>query len=343
MIEFGHCTIAPPFQGAALAVEDEQFGFDIRYFGDNHSLHPDPFVALFDAARATKKIKLATGIVTTVTRHPATLANLAAPLQLVSGGRAILGIGKGDSAVGMIGRGPQKHDEFVENTRLLRTFLAGDSVRLGQYESSLAWLKGLPYTPVPIEVACAGPRTIAAAAALADRIQLTVGAAPERIRWALDIIERALAEAGRSRRDVKIGALVPLVVDPDRNVAAERLRTGAAVIAHMSALPGIDLSQQPERLRRVTERLREAYSYRHHNMEQVNPMRDLVDAEFADWYGIGGPASYVVERMGALVELGLDFIFLGTIPAAEREVLAGDVMPVIRALEPKHQTRSANH
>ena len=339
MIEFGHCTIAPLFQGAALAVEDEAYGFDIRYFGENHSLHPDPFVALFDAARATKKIKLATGVVNMVARHPAALANLAAPLQLASGGRAILGIGKGDSAVGMIGRGPQKHDEFVANTRLLRTFLAGESVRLGHYESSLAWLKGLPYTPVPIEIACAGPRTIAAAAALADRIQLTVGAAPERIRWALDIIDRALAGAGRSRSEVKIGALVPLVVDADRKAAAERLRTGAAVIAHMAALPGIDLSTQPEKLRRVTERLREAYSYRHHNMEQANPMRDLVDAEFADWYGIGGPADYVTERLGELAGLGLDFFFLGTIPAAEREVLADKVMPVIRAIEPKHQKR----
>ena len=60
MVEFGHCTIAPPLQGAALALEDEQLGFDIRYFGDNHSLHPDPFVALLDAARATTRIKLAT-------------------------------------------------------------------------------------------------------------------------------------------------------------------------------------------------------------------------------------------------------------------------------------------
>jgi len=32
MVEFGHCTIAPPLEGAALALEDEQLGFDIRYF-----------------------------------------------------------------------------------------------------------------------------------------------------------------------------------------------------------------------------------------------------------------------------------------------------------------------
>ena len=335
MIEFGHCTIAPPFQGAALALEDEQLGFDVRYFGDNHSLHPDPFIALFDAARATKRIRLGTGVVTTVTRHPSVLANLIAPLQLLSNGRAILGLGKGDSAVAMIGKRPQKHDEFVANTKLLRVYLHGKSTRLGEYDSELKWLKGSDYTPVPIEIACSGPRTLGAAAALADRIQLSVGTPTERIRWALEVIDEGLAAAGRRRSDIKIGALVPLCVDPSRSAAAERLRTGVAVIAHMASLPGIDLSTQPERLRRVTTRLREAYDYQHHNMEQANPMRNLVDAEFADWYGIGGPPAYIVERLGQLVELGIDYFFLGSIPLAEREVLAAKIMPEIRRIEPR--------
>jgi alkanesulfonate monooxygenase SsuD/methylene tetrahydromethanopterin reductase-like flavin-dependent oxidoreductase (luciferase family) len=148
----------------------------------------------------------------------------------------------------------------------------------------------------------------------------------------MDVIEEGLAAAGRKRSDVKIGALVPLIVDDDRAAAAEKLRTGVAVIAHMASLPGIDLSTQPERLRRVTSKLRDAYSYDHHHMEQVNPMRDLVDAEFAAWYGIGGPPSYVAERMAELVGLGLDYFFLGTIALPERERLAAKVMPEIRKL-----------
>jgi 5,10-methylenetetrahydromethanopterin reductase len=329
MIEFGHCTIAAPFQAAKLAREDEDFGFDVRYIGDNHSIHPDPMVALFEAARATTRIRLGTGVTNTVTRHPSVLASQMASLQLASGGRAILGIGKGDSVVAMVGKQPQRHAEFVENTRLLRGYLHREKGALGRYDNGLAWLEGQNYTPVPIEIACAGPKTLHAAAALADRIQLTVGAPLERIRWALGVIDEGLAAAGRKRSDIQIGVFPPLVVDDSRAAAAERLRTGVAVIAHMSALPGIDLSHQPERLRNVTIRLREAYNYRHHNMEQANPMRDLVDAEFADWYGIGGPADYIVERLGAIVELGIDFIFLGTIPLAEREVLAAKVMPVI--------------
>jgi alkanesulfonate monooxygenase SsuD/methylene tetrahydromethanopterin reductase-like flavin-dependent oxidoreductase (luciferase family) len=183
---------------------------------------------------------------------------------------------------------------------------------------------------VPIEVAAAGPRTLGAAATLADRIQLTVGAAPERIRWALSVIEAALSQIGRARSELRIGALIPLVVDSSRTSAAERLRTGVAVIAHMASLPGMNLAEQPARLRAVTERLRVQYDYRHHNMEQDNPMRDLVDTDFADWFGVGGPPTYITQRLGELAAMGVEYFVFGTIPRAEREILAADVMPQLR-------------
>src|SRR5947209_4116931 len=122
MIEFGHGTVCQLFQGATLALEDEQLGFDVRYFGDNSCFTPDPVIELFLAARATKTIRLAPGLSNTVTKHPSVVANLIASIQVASGGRAICGIGKGDSAMGVIGRGPQKHDEFVEKATMLRNY-----------------------------------------------------------------------------------------------------------------------------------------------------------------------------------------------------------------------------
>jgi len=55
----------------------------------------DPFVALSMAAAVTKKIKLATGICLVVERDPIVLAKEVASLDLLSGGRVILGIGGG--------------------------------------------------------------------------------------------------------------------------------------------------------------------------------------------------------------------------------------------------------
>jgi probable F420-dependent oxidoreductase len=56
---------------------------------------PDPVVALSYAAAISKRIRLATGIVILPQRHPVYVAKEFASLDLLSGGRAILGVGIG--------------------------------------------------------------------------------------------------------------------------------------------------------------------------------------------------------------------------------------------------------
>jgi probable F420-dependent oxidoreductase len=56
---------------------------------------PDPLLPLSFAAAVTKRIRLATGVVILPQRHPLYLAKEIATLDLLSGGRVILGIGSG--------------------------------------------------------------------------------------------------------------------------------------------------------------------------------------------------------------------------------------------------------
>jgi probable F420-dependent oxidoreductase len=56
---------------------------------------PDPLLPLSFAAAVTTKIRLATGVVILPQRHPLYLAKEIATLDLLSGGRVILGIGSG--------------------------------------------------------------------------------------------------------------------------------------------------------------------------------------------------------------------------------------------------------
>lgn len=55
----------------------------------------DPFVALAACAAVTKRIRLGTGICLVIERDPITLAKEAASLDVISGGRLVLGIGAG--------------------------------------------------------------------------------------------------------------------------------------------------------------------------------------------------------------------------------------------------------
>jgi 5,10-methylenetetrahydromethanopterin reductase len=330
-VEFSTTGFCAPFRGAEVARESEQLGFDVQMFGENHAMAADVFGEMRAAVPATTRIRLLCGPVNFVTRDPGVVASAIAPVQIASGGRAICGIARGDSAVALAGRSPQRQADLERDLGILRSYLRRETVDFGVRQSRLEWIGDLPYAPVPIELVCSGPRAIALAARAADRIGLSVGGDPGHVRWALGVIDEALAACGRTRADVRIGAYLPIAITADREKGRAALRQRVAGWAHMSSFRGIDLAQQPEIMRRTTEKLRHGYDYRFHRADvpAENPNTKIVDEEFADWFGIGGPASYVVERLSRLVELGVSYFgtaFIG----AERERFARDVMPAVR-------------
>ena len=240
-------------------------------------------------------------------------------------------MGTGDSALGVVGRRPQRLAEFAADAELLRRYLRARRSEPGTGTAGSSGSSGSTTRRSRSRSCAVVPKAIGVAARLADRVTLTVGAAPERSAWALDVLDEALAEAGRSRADVEIGAYIGVVVDDDPARATERLRVRVKGIAHMASLPGVDLATSPRRLRTVTRRLRAAYDYRHHNVEEGNPLGQLIEPEFAAWFGIGGSPTYVVDRLGQLAEAGLSYVFVAGMSGAERERFAADVMPQLSA------------
>ena len=332
-VEFGTTGFYPAFSGAAMAVASEAMGFDIQSFSENHSMVADCFGEMRDTARETTKILLACGPVNFVTRDPGVVAAAVLPIQVLSGGRAVCGVASGDSTVAAAGRTPQRHEALDRDVRMLRTYLHGSDVAVGERTSRLEWADDLSYEPVPIQMVCSGPKAIALAAHVTDRICLGIGTNPQRVAWALRIVEEALHESGRDRDDVRIGLFAPLAVTADRVTGRAAIRTRVAAWAHMSSGRGMDLSQQPEILRRVTSVLRDTYDYRYHRpgVPAENPNSAACDEAFGDWMGIGGPTSYITDRLAQLVEMGVDF-FMTALPPPEREPFAAEVMPAVRAL-----------
>ena len=345
-VEFGTTNFCPVFQGAQVARANEDLGYDLQLFGENHNMAADIFGELRDAARATSRIKLLAGPVNFVTRDPGVIASAIAPIQILSGGRAICGIARGDSAVALAGLKPQRNDDLARDLDIVRRYLARETVFFGDRESRLEWLgperpsaeRGAdeqPYAPTPIELVCSGPRSIALAATCADRIGLSIGANPERMRWALSIIDAALDVAGRSRSDVRIGMYVPVAVADTRDEGRAAIKYRVAGWAHMSSFAGNDLAAQPEIMRRVTARLREGYDYRFHRADVPldNPNTRQIDEAFGDWFGVGGPPAYIAERLHELVELGAR-TFVTSLVGREHERFATEVIPQLRTRRP---------
>lgn len=134
----------------------------------------DAFSILGLLASSTKKIKLGTGVVPVYSRSPAVIAQTAATLDEISGGRVMLGLGASGPAVienwhGVKFEKPlQRTREYVE---IIKMILSGSRV---DYEGEVFSLKGfrLQFRPfrkdIPVLVAAIGPKNIRLAGEVAD-------------------------------------------------------------------------------------------------------------------------------------------------------------------------------
>ncbi len=128
---------APPAQVYRDATEQfelaERLGFDIGWVAQHHfdpedGGLPSPFVFLASVAARTERIRLGTGIVTVALEDPIRVAEDAAVLDALSGGRLELGLGSGGSAEAftVFGRDTTaRADLYADATARLRDALAG--------------------------------------------------------------------------------------------------------------------------------------------------------------------------------------------------------------------------
>lgn len=153
MVEFFLGTFAIAGRAPALAQMAEEAGWDGLALSDSQNLHGDTFAALALAAHATRSLCLMTGATNPATRHPAVVAAAIATIQAESGGRAILGIARGDSALAYLGRRPMPLVDFERGLEHVQTYLNGEAVDCDGFPSRLMWL--LP-PKVPMDVAAKG-------------------------------------------------------------------------------------------------------------------------------------------------------------------------------------------
>ncbi|MFL2501931.1 MAG: LLM class flavin-dependent oxidoreductase [Luminiphilus sp.] len=113
MTEFGIVMEPSPGNTARLAAEAEQLGFDILLSPDTQNLSPDPIGQLNLAGAHTQRLRVGTGVTNPITRDPAVLASSLASLAAETDGRALCGIGRGDSSLAH--RQRQWHHRAAQN------------------------------------------------------------------------------------------------------------------------------------------------------------------------------------------------------------------------------------
>lgn len=183
----------------------------------------------------TKRIKLATGVSDTYRQHPATLAQMAATCDVLSNGRAILGIGIGE-AMNLVPFGIP-YDKPVERTieaiQIIRRLFTEDFVDFKgkYYELKEAFLQPKPVVPiseteyrstVPIFIAASSPRTMEVTAQYGDG-WLPANLVPEEYKNNLEKIREAAKKYQRDPSKIEPAHFMYVVVAKDVETARKAM------------------------------------------------------------------------------------------------------------------------
>ena len=122
------------------------------------------------------------------------LASAYATLHDISGGRMVMGIGRGDSARRVIGQQPVKMAEFERACRMIKALMNGEKVDWNGKELELTW--ALKEPRIPMYVAGYGPKALAVAGRVADGVIIQL-ADPVIIEWIMATARASAEEAGR--------------------------------------------------------------------------------------------------------------------------------------------------
>ena len=304
----------------------ETLGFGGVWVADSQSVFRDAFMALTLFADRTKRMELATGVTNVITRHPAVLAHSFATLNEYSNGRAVLGIGVGDSAVHTIGEKPARLKRMEEVINVLRKLMAGEEVNFDGQDIKVSW----PPCKVPVVIACSGPRSLQLAGRIADGVLFQVGADPDLVLYAKKNIGIGARQAGRDLSEIKLYQRLAFAVSEDRKQVRAEARGYASVAAGTiyEAVPEEDI---PADLRSDLQLMKEKYDYQQHG-SMDSEHAGLITDRILDAVAITGTPDEVIPRLRELTHLGIENFVLPIATKHPDEVintLAEKVMPYI--------------
>src|SRR3954468_16060412 len=184
-LSFGMTVMPPPpYQRFIELIQlAERQGFEYAWTYDSHVLWQESYALLPIVARETETIKLGHCVTNPGIRDPTITASWYATMQDLSGGRMVMGIGRGDSSRRVVGLKPGKVAEFERRLRMMKDLMNGRQVEWNEKELTLEWAKGL--REIPMHVAGYGPKALAVAGRVGDGVIIQL-ADPQIIQWIME-------------------------------------------------------------------------------------------------------------------------------------------------------------
>src|SRR5436309_10566849 len=275
-------------------------GFHYGWIFDSHVLWKEPYPLLTLMAANTQRMRLGTCVTNPAVRDMTVTASLFATLNLISGGRMELGIGRGDSSRRVLGKKPVTWAQLEDSVKKFRELTAGHEIEYDGQPTRLTWAEH----PPRVWIAGYGPKVLQMAGRVADGIILQF-ADPDLIAWCLGFVREGAHAVGRDPHSIEVMAAAPVWVSDDLAVARERVRWFPALVSNHV----VDLVSRykPEELpASLTSfiRNRTGYNYLHH-AEVGSSNASFVTDEIVDRFCIVGPAAAHRQKLAALRKVGV--------------------------------------
>jgi probable F420-dependent oxidoreductase len=297
----------PPYQRLIELIQlAERQGFEYGWTYDSHVLWQESFPTMALAAAATERIKLGHMVTNPGTREPTVVASAYATLQDISGGRMVMGIGRGDSARRYIGQKPVPVKRFEESLRMIKPFMNGEQVDWNGTEIELGWVRPeLP--PIEMHVAGYGPKVLGIAGRVGDGVIIQL-ADPDIIQWTMGTARKAAEEAGRDPDALKCIVCAPSHIGDDIEAAREQVRWFPAMVSNhvrdLIARYGADGSVVP---RALTDYVPAETGYDYDEHSRVGAKHGaFVSDEICDRFCVLGTPEQAREKLAQLESIGVD-------------------------------------
>ena len=308
-----------------LTRQAEKAGFEYGWIFDSHVLWMEPFPLLTLMATNTQRMRLGTCVTNPATRDLTVTASLFATLNLISGGRMELGIGRGDSSRRVLGKKPVSWSQLEAAVKELRDLMSGNEVQHDGQPTRLTWAKDSPR----IWVAGYGPKVLHMAGRVANGIILQF-ADPALIDWCMGFVREGARAAGRDISQIEVMAAAPVWVSDDLNIGRERVRWFPALVSNhvMDLIRQYKPEDLPPALTSYVQD-RGHYDYQHH-CEVESDNANFVSDEVVDRFCLLGPAKAHHAKLQALAKAGVTQFNIYLMCGDEEETLdiyRRDVLP----------------
>ena len=324
-------TNPPARRVVDLARRAEANGFTHVWVFDSPVLWQEPFVILARILAETERVVVGPMVTNPGSRDWTVLASTFATLNDAYGPRTICGIGRGDSALRVIGRKPRTLAEMAEAMRVVKGLVAGETVDYHGTELRFPWVER--GWDLPMWGAGYGPRALDCIGRNADGFVLQL-ADPQILDWTRAAVMDAAAAEGRAPGSVATCVTAPAYVGDDIAHQREQLRWfGGMVGNHVADLVkryGESSSSVPKAL---TDYIRDRadYDYSHHG-RAGNPSTDFVPDDIVDRFCVLGRVEDHIEKLTTLRDMGADHFAIYLMHDAEDATLDAygqSILPVL--------------